>query len=177
MDVKVLDEDGKNRTVIMGSYGIGVGRNVAAVVEANCDDKGISWPVNVAPYEVVVTVLNPKDVEPLEAGERVYEKLQELGIDVILDDRDERPGVKFKDAELVGIRTASPSARRGSRTATSSTSGGATARGVTSRSSRPRRRSPSSCSKSDVRRAAPLVCPASRSTSSTATSTSSARTS
>jgi len=72
-------------------------------VEANHDDIGIVWPVNVAPFEVVVTVLNPKSVDTMEAGERVYEALQGQGIDVLLDDRDERPGVKFKDAELIGI--------------------------------------------------------------------------
>jgi prolyl-tRNA synthetase len=103
LDVAVLGEDGKQQRLIMGSYGIGIGRAVAAIVESNNDDSGISWPVNVAPFEVVVTVLNPKSVETLEAGERVYEALQGRGIDVILDDRDERPGVKFKDAELVGI--------------------------------------------------------------------------
>lgn len=103
LDVTVLDDAGKQATLIMGSYGIGVGRAVAAVVEANHDDSGIVWPVNVAPFEVVVTVLNAKSVETMEAGERVYEALQGQGIDVILDDRDERPGVKFKDAELVGI--------------------------------------------------------------------------
>jgi len=103
LDVRVLGEDGKQRTVIMGSYGIGIGRNVAAIVEAHHDEKGIAWPVNVAPYEVVVSVLDPKQIEPLEVGERIYEKLIAAGIDVILDDRDERPGVKFKDAELVGI--------------------------------------------------------------------------
>lgn len=103
LDVTVLDDAGKQATLIMGSYGIGVGRAVAAVVEANHDDSGIVWPVNVAPFEVVVTVINPKSVETMEAGERVYEALQGQGIDVILDDRDERPGVKFKDAELIGI--------------------------------------------------------------------------
>ncbi len=99
----VLDEDGKARPVVMGSYGIGVGRAVAAIVERWCDDSGIIWPVNVAPFEVVVTVLNPKDVDTMEAGERLYEALAGEGIDVVIDDRDERPGVKFKDAELVGI--------------------------------------------------------------------------
>ena len=76
---------------------------MAAVVEAHHDDAGIAWPVTVAPYEVVVTVLNPKDVETSEAGEHLHDALRDAGIDVILDDRDERPGVKFKDAELVGI--------------------------------------------------------------------------
>ena len=103
LDVTVLDEAGKQATLVMGSYGIGVGRAVAAVVEANHDESGVIWPVNVAPFEVVVTVLNPKSVETMEAGERVYEALQGQGIEVLLDDRDERPGVKFKDAELVGI--------------------------------------------------------------------------
>jgi prolyl-tRNA synthetase len=103
MGAKVLDENGKSKPAVMGSYGIGVGRNVAAIAEANHDEKGLIWPVNVAPYEVVVTVLNPKEVETLEAGERIYDKLIELGIEVLLDDRKERPGVKFKDAELIGI--------------------------------------------------------------------------
>jgi len=87
----------------MGSYGIGLERNMAAVVEANYDDAGIIWPMNVAPFEVVVSVIKPKQVECLEAGERLYDALGKGGIDVILDDRDERPGVKFKDADLVGI--------------------------------------------------------------------------
>ena len=87
----------------MGSYGIGVGRVMAAVVEHCHDEQGIVWPVTVAPYEVVVTVLNPKDVDTAEAGAALYEALQGRGIDVLLDTRDERPGVKFKDAELVGI--------------------------------------------------------------------------
>jgi prolyl-tRNA synthetase len=103
LDVSVLGEDGAQQRLVMGSYGIGIGRAVAAIVEANHDDSGICWPVNVAPFEVVVTVLNPKSVETLEVGERIYEALQERGIEVIIDDRDERPGVKFKDAELVGI--------------------------------------------------------------------------
>jgi len=103
LDVSVLGEDGKAQRLTMGSYGIGVGRAVAVIVEGNHDDNGVSWPVNVAPYEVVVTVLNPKSIETLEAGVRIYEGLQGFGIDVLLDDRDERPGVKFKDAELIGI--------------------------------------------------------------------------
>jgi prolyl-tRNA synthetase len=99
----VLDEAGKAVPVIMGSYGIGIGRLMAAIVERNHDEKGILWPVNVAPFEVVVAVLNPKDVATSEAGERFYEELTQAGLDVILDDRDERPGVKFTDAELIGI--------------------------------------------------------------------------
>jgi prolyl-tRNA synthetase len=103
LGASVQGEDGKNVPVVMGCYGIGVGRLMAAIVERKHDANGIQWPVNVAPYEVAVTVLNPKDVATLEAGERLYEALQKLGVDTILDDRDERPGVKFKDAELIGI--------------------------------------------------------------------------
>ncbi len=100
---EVLDANGKKVPVVMGSYGIGIERNLAALVEAHNDEAGIVWPVNVAPFEVVVSVIKPKDVNCLEAAERIYEALQERGIDVVLDDRDERPGVKFKDADLVGI--------------------------------------------------------------------------
>jgi prolyl-tRNA synthetase len=103
LGAKVLDEKGAERPVVMGSYGIGIGRALAAVVEANHDADGIVWPVSVAPYEVVVTTLNPRNVEAAEAGERLYAALRAAGIEVVLDDRDERPGVKFKDAELVGI--------------------------------------------------------------------------
>jgi prolyl-tRNA synthetase len=103
LGASVQGEDGKALPIIMGSYGIGIGRCLAAVVERNHDEKGIVWPVNVAPFEVVISVLNPKDVATAEAGERLYEELTKAGIDVIIDDRDERPGVKFNDAELVGI--------------------------------------------------------------------------
>ena len=103
MGASVQDEKGESVPIVMGSYGIGLERNLAAVVEANHDENGICWPVNIAPYEVVVTVVKPTDVECHEAGERLYEKLAEAGIDVIIDDRDERPGVKFKDADLVGF--------------------------------------------------------------------------
>ncbi len=99
----VLDESQNARPVVMGCYGIGIGRTMAAIVERCHDESGIVWPLSVAPFEVVVTVLNPKDVETAEAGARIYETLRGEGIDAILDERDERPGVKFKDAELVGI--------------------------------------------------------------------------
>ena len=99
----VLDESGKTTPIVMGSYGIGIDRTMAAIVERCHDANGIVWPVRVAPYEVVVTVLNPKDVATSEAGAQIYEALLAGGVDAILDDRDERPGVKFKDAELVGI--------------------------------------------------------------------------
>lgn len=103
MGAQVLDANGKSAPVVMGSYGIGLDRNLAAVVETNHDEAGIIWPVNVAPYEIVISVVKPKDVDCLEEGKRLYEALLGKGIDVILDDRDERPGVKFKDADLVGI--------------------------------------------------------------------------
>jgi prolyl-tRNA synthetase len=103
LGASVQAEDGKNVPIIMGSYGIGIGRLLAAIVERRHDANGIQWPVNVAPYEVAITVLNPKEVATSEAGERLYDALTKLGVDTILDDRDERPGVKFKDAELIGI--------------------------------------------------------------------------
>ncbi len=103
MDARVQDENGVSQPIVMGSYGIGVERSLAAVVESHHDEAGIVWPVNVAPFEVVVSVIRPKDVACNEAGQRIYEALQAGGIDVIIDDRDERPGVKFNDADLVGI--------------------------------------------------------------------------
>jgi prolyl-tRNA synthetase len=98
----VLDENGKAQPIIMGSYGIGLGRAVAAVAEVHNDDKGLVWPVAVAPWEVVVTLVKT-DEATMAAGEKIYAELQSAGIDVLLDDRNERPGVKFNDAELVGI--------------------------------------------------------------------------
>ena len=99
----VLDENGKSQPIVMGSYGIGVGRNMAAVVEAHHDAKGIVWPVAVAPWEVVITAVKMNDDTTVEAAEGLYADLAAGGIDVLLDDRVERPGVKFNDAELVGI--------------------------------------------------------------------------
>jgi len=103
LGANVLDENGKGVPIVMGSYGMGIGRCLAAIVERNHDEKGIVWPLNVAPFELMIAVLNPKDVATSEVGERFYEELTKAGIDVILDDRDERPGVKFTDAELIGI--------------------------------------------------------------------------
>lgn len=103
MGAEVLDQNGEKRPIVMGSYGIGIERSMAGIVEAHHDAAGIIWPVTVAPFEVVVSVVKPKQVECTEAGERIYEALLAEGIDVIIDDRDERPGVKFKDADLVGI--------------------------------------------------------------------------
>jgi prolyl-tRNA synthetase len=103
LGAKVLDENGAARPIIMGSYGIGVERAMAAVVERCHDANGIVWPMSVAPYEVVVTLVKPSDPAIAEAGGQVYDALRAAGIEVLLDDRDERPGVKFKDADLVGI--------------------------------------------------------------------------
>ncbi|HZJ47745.1 MAG TPA: proline--tRNA ligase, partial [Acidimicrobiia bacterium] len=99
----VLDADGIAVPLVMGSYGIGIERNMAAVVEMNHDERGIVWPVSVAPYEVVITVVNVDDEVTMTVAERLYEDLQFAGIDVLIDDRAERPGVKFNDAELIGI--------------------------------------------------------------------------
>ncbi|HEY5578927.1 MAG TPA: proline--tRNA ligase, partial [Acidimicrobiia bacterium] len=102
LDAHVLDVEGNKRILHMGSYGIGVGRNMAAIVEVHHDESGIAWPVTVAPYEVVVTLVG-SDPETRMAGEQLYEQLRGMGIETILDDRDERPGVKFADADLIGI--------------------------------------------------------------------------
>lgn len=101
--VYIQDEKGESHPIIMGSYGIGVERGMAAVVESSHDDKGIIWPVSVAPYEVVLTVVRADDPATLGAAEELYAQLAEQGIEVLLDDREERPGVKFADAELIGI--------------------------------------------------------------------------
>jgi prolyl-tRNA synthetase len=103
MGALVQDEAGNSVPIVMGSYGIGIGRVMASIAETHHDANGIVWPVAVAPFEVVISVLNPSEVEPQEAGERLYDALRQQGIDVLLDLRDERPGVKFKDADLVGI--------------------------------------------------------------------------
>ncbi len=103
MNATVLDEQGQERTLIMGCYGIGIGRTVAAAIEQNHDDNGIIWPMPIAPFQVLITLVNPKDDAVRSAGEALYDELQKRGIEVLLDDRDERPGSKFKDADLIGI--------------------------------------------------------------------------
>ncbi len=103
MEAAVQDESGASHPIVMGSYGIGVERLMAAVVESSHDERGIAWPVAVAPYEVVITTLRADDEAVGAAGESIYQALIEAGVDVIYDDRVERPGVKFADAELVGI--------------------------------------------------------------------------
>ena len=87
----------------MGSYGIGVERAIATIVATHNDEKGIIWPITVAPFQVVITIVQTKDEESVRIGEEIYESLSEEGIEVLLDDRDARPGVKFADAELIGI--------------------------------------------------------------------------
>jgi prolyl-tRNA synthetase len=103
MDIRVSGPDGKPVRPIMGSYGIGVERAMAAAVEVHHDDKGIVWPVAIAPFEVVVVIAQQDDPAVAEAGERVYQALLDAGVEVIVDDRNVRAGVKFSDAELVGI--------------------------------------------------------------------------
>ncbi len=100
--VQVSDADGKQRPLVMGSYGIGIGRNMATVAETYHDEQGLKWPVSVAPFEAVVTVLK-LDEPTMAAAEELYQGLLDRGIDVLLDDRDARAGVKFADAELIGI--------------------------------------------------------------------------
>lgn len=104
MNATVLDEHGKSATLEMGCYGIGVSRIVAAAIEQNHDDRGILWPAAIAPFEVAVVTLNAhKSPTVMEAAEKLYDQLRHAGLDVLLDDRNERPGVKFADMELVGI--------------------------------------------------------------------------
>jgi prolyl-tRNA synthetase len=99
----VLNAEGKEEPLVMGCYGIGIGRSVAAAIEQNHDKNGIIFPMPIAPFQVLITLLNPKDEEVNKAGEELYAYLQDNGIEVLLDDRDERPGSKFKDADLIGI--------------------------------------------------------------------------
>ncbi|HEX5709656.1 MAG TPA: proline--tRNA ligase [Pyrinomonadaceae bacterium] len=103
MGATVLTQDGKEVPIVMGSYGIGVERIMTAAVEAHHDADGIKWPKSIAPFDAVVTVTNVKNEEMSTAGERLYEELQRAGLEVLLDDRDERAGVKFKDADLIGV--------------------------------------------------------------------------
>jgi prolyl-tRNA synthetase len=98
-----LDSDGKSRPIVMGSYGIGLGRLLAAIVEQSHDDKGIIWPLSVAPYQVYLCPLSLDKSAVLPTAERIYQELQKGGIEVLFDDRDDSPGIKFNDADLLGI--------------------------------------------------------------------------
>lgn len=103
MGARVLNADGKEVPIVMGSYGIGVERIMASAIELHHDSDGIIWPKSIAPFHCVVTITNMKQEELKATGEHLYADLQKAGLDVLLDDRDERAGVKFKDADLIGI--------------------------------------------------------------------------
>jgi prolyl-tRNA synthetase len=103
MKCNFLDTDGKDKPMVMGCYGIGVTRIAAAAIEQNHDADGIVWPVPLAPYEVTVLSLQPTDPQVSALADRLYGELEKAGIEVLYDDRDERPGSKFKDADLIGI--------------------------------------------------------------------------
>ena len=103
LDATFLDAQGQEQVLFMGCYGIGIGRTVAAAIEQNHDDNGIIFPMPLAPFQVIVTMVNPNDEQVNQAADGLYTELLGLGIEVLLDDRDERPGSKFKDADLLGI--------------------------------------------------------------------------
>ena len=103
MGATVLTQDGKEVPIVMGSYGIGVERIITAAVEQSHDEDGIVWPKTLSPFDVIVTVTNMKDDTLRQTGEELYRDLQRAGLDVLLDDREDRAGVKFKDADLIGI--------------------------------------------------------------------------
>lgn len=103
MNLQFADENNKLQDVWMGSYGIGIGRTMAAIVEQNHDEKGIIWPDNIAPYKVIILIMSTKDETQVKVANDLYDKLTAMGVECLLDDRDERPGVKFNDSELIGI--------------------------------------------------------------------------
>ena len=103
LNLKYLDQTNQLQPVWMGSYGIGIGRCMAAVAEQYCDENGLKWPVSVAPYEVAIVLISGKDEVQTALSEKLYADMKKAGIDVLLDDRDERPGVKFKDMDLIGV--------------------------------------------------------------------------
>ena len=97
-----LDENGKEQPMVMGCYGVGVSRTMAAAIEQNYDDNGIIWPIEIAPYHVLVVAVNTKDEASAAKAEEIYMQLKKVGLETVIDDRNERPGVKFKDADLIG---------------------------------------------------------------------------
>lgn len=103
LDAKFLDSNGKECPIIMGSYGIGVNRILAATIEKSHDTNGIIWPLPLAPYDVLIVPINFKDDIIMDTATKIYDELSGAGIDTLLDDRDQRPGFKFKDADLIGI--------------------------------------------------------------------------
>lgn len=103
LNLNYLDENNTLNPVVMGCYGIGVGRCMASIAEQNNDEKGLIWPINIAPYKVAIVIINTKDENQVNYANKLYDELNNLGIDTILDDRDERPGIKFNDIDLIGI--------------------------------------------------------------------------
>ncbi len=103
LDLQYLDANNQLQYVWMGSYGIGPGRCMAALAEQKSDEDGLCWPVNIAPYKAAIVLISLKDEQQVKAADELYDALKKAGIDVLLDDRDERPGVKFKDMDLIGI--------------------------------------------------------------------------
>ncbi|WP_311481607.1 proline--tRNA ligase [uncultured Anaerococcus sp.] len=103
LEATFLDQNGVSKYFEMGSYGIGISRSISAIVEQYHDDKGIIWPTSVAPFEVIITLIKPNDEAQLSVAEKIYKELKAKRIDVLLDDRKERPGVKFNDRDLIGI--------------------------------------------------------------------------
>lgn len=103
MGARYLDKTGQERIIVMGCYGIGIGRTIAACIEQNHDDQGIIWPMALAPYQVMITPVNVKDEALLRTAQDLYRALVAGGVETLLDDRDERAGVKFMDADLIGI--------------------------------------------------------------------------
>lgn len=103
MNATYKDENQQDHPLVMGCYGIGVSRTLAAVIEQHHDEDGIIWPVSVAPYHAIVTLVKPKDEEQAKVAEEIYQSLLAAGVEAVIDDRDERPGVKFKDADLLGF--------------------------------------------------------------------------
>lgn len=103
MNANFIDEEGKEKPFIMGCYGIGVTRTMASIIEQHHDENGIVWPLSVAPYSVSVITVNVKDEEQTKVANKLYEELISIGVETLLDDRNERAGVKFKDSELIGI--------------------------------------------------------------------------
>ena len=103
LDLRYLDSNNQLQDVWMGSYGIGPARAMAALAEQNADENGINWPIEVAPYQIAIVIISTKDEQQVAEAENIYAQLTRKGYEVILDDRDERPGVKFKDMELIGI--------------------------------------------------------------------------
>jgi len=103
LNAKFLDTDETQKTIIMGCYGIGINRILVGICETSYDGAGIIWPVPLAPYEAVITPMKIDDGQTMEAAKNLYRQLNDAGIDCLLDDRDQRPGVKFKDADLIGF--------------------------------------------------------------------------